>query len=85
MRELLCELEIPYLLRSTGKARWQDLGPPVLRATLFPTLPVAGRNRVELLKRAGKVQVPYLVDPNTDTAMFESDAIREYLLATYAK
>ncbi len=85
VRELLCELELPYLLRSTGKARWQDLGPPVLRATLFPSLPVAGRNRSELLKRAGRVQVPYLVDPNTGTAMFESDAIREYLLATYAK
>jgi glutathione S-transferase len=85
VRELLCELELPYLLRSTGKAKWQDLGPPVVRATLFPDLPVTGRNRVELLDRAGKVQVPYLVDPNTDTAMFESEAIREYLMATYAK
>jgi glutathione S-transferase len=84
VRELLCELELPYLLRSTGKARWQDLGPPVIRATLFPTLPVAGRTRTELLERAGKVQVPYLVDRNTGTAMFESEAIREYLLGTYA-
>jgi hypothetical protein len=32
VRELLCELELPYLLRSTGKARWQELGPPILRA-----------------------------------------------------
>jgi glutathione S-transferase len=85
VRELLSELELPYLLRSTGKARWQDLGPPALRATLFPDLPVAGRNRTELLARAGKVQVPYLVDPNTGTAMFESEAIREYLLDTYAR
>jgi glutathione S-transferase len=85
VRELLCELELPYLLRSTGKARWQDLGPPVIRATLFPDLPVAGRTRTELLERAGKVQVPYLVDPNTGAAMFESDAIRQYLLDTYAK
>lgn len=84
VRELLCELELPYLLRSTGKARWQDLGPPVLRTTLFPNLRVEGRTRTVLLEQAGKVQVPYLVDPNTDTAMFESDAIREYLLATYA-
>jgi len=85
VRELLCELELPYLLRSTGKARWQDLGPPILRATLFPTLAVEGRNRVELLQRAGRVQVPYLIDPNTGTELFESDAIRDYLLATYAK
>ena len=85
VRELLCELEIPYLLRSTGKARWQDLGPPILRATVFPALPVEGRTRTELLRRAGKVQVPYLVDPNTGAAMFESEAIRDYLSATYAK
>src|SRR5512137_1896578 len=85
VRELLSELELAYLLRSTGKARWQDLGPPGLRGTLFPDLPVAGRTRTELLRRAGKVQVPYLVDPNTGKAMFESDAIKAYLLATYAK
>ena len=85
VRELLCELELPYLLRSTGKARWQDLGPPILRAKLFPELPVVGRTRPELLQRAGKVQVPYLVDPNTGIEMFESQAIREYLLDTYAK
>jgi glutathione S-transferase len=85
VRERLCELELPYLLRNTGKARWQDLGPPILRATLFPDLPVTGRNRVELLARAGKVQVPYLVDPNTGTAMFESSAICGYLQETYAK
>jgi glutathione S-transferase len=84
VRELLSELELPYLLRSTGKARWQDLGPPGLRATLFPNLPVAGRNRIELLARTGRVQVPYLVDPNTGAAMFESAAIRDYLLKTYA-
>jgi glutathione S-transferase len=85
VRELLSELELPYLLRSTGKARWQDLGPPGLRATLFPDLPVAGRNRIELFARAGKVQVPCLVDPNTGTAMFESAAIRAYLLETYGR
>jgi glutathione S-transferase len=85
VRELLCELELPYLLRSTGKARWQDLGPPILRAKLFPELPVVGRTRPELLQRAGKVQVPYLVDPNTGIEMFESQAIRGYLLDTYAK
>ncbi len=85
VRELMCELELPYLLRSTGKARWQDLGPPILRAKLFPDLPVVGRTRPELLQRAGKVQVPYLVDSNTGVEMFESQAIREYLLDTYAK
>jgi glutathione S-transferase len=84
VRELLCELELPYLLRSTGKDGWRDLGPPIVRATLFPDLPVTGRTRTELLERAGKVQVPYLVDPNTGDAMFESAAIRDYLTETYA-
>ncbi len=37
VRELLCELEIPYLLRSMGKAGWQDLGPPAIRAYLAET------------------------------------------------
>jgi glutathione S-transferase len=85
VREVLCELELPYLLRNTGKAQWQDLGPPILRATVFPNLPVEGRTRIELLERAGKVQVPYLVDQNTGTAMFESEEIRHYLMETYAK
>jgi len=83
VRELLCELELRYVLRNAGKALWQDLGPPSLRASLFPDLPVQGRNRQALLTRAGRVQVPYLVDPNTGVEMFESTAIREYLIATY--
>jgi hypothetical protein len=68
VRELLSELEIPYLLRNTGKARWQDLGPPILRATLFPNLPVEGRNRAALLKRAGKILAPSPIDPNGGAA-----------------
>jgi glutathione S-transferase len=84
VRELMCELELPYVLRNTGKARWQDLGPPSLRARLFPDLPVEGRNRKALLERAGRVQLPYLVDPNTGVEMFESAEIRKYLLATYS-
>jgi len=30
------------------------------------------------------MMVPYLVDPNTGTEMFESADIKRYLLATYA-
>ncbi len=84
VRERLSELEIPYLLHNTGKAMAQDLGPPWVRARLFPDLPVKGRNRLALLERAGRVQVPYLVDPNTGTEMFESDQILDYLNQTYA-
>lgn len=84
VRELLCELELPYELRNTGKATIKDMGPVGLRKTLFPNLPVTGRNRIAMLKHAGKVQVPYLIDPNTNTEMFESDDIIEYLISTYA-
>jgi hypothetical protein len=35
--------------------------------------------------RSGKVMVPYLVDPNTDTQLFESAGIVAYLEKTYAK
>ena len=83
VRELLCELELPYLLRNTAKARWEDMGPPSLRRSLFPKLPVEGRNRLRLLELTGKVQVPYLVDANTRTAMYESDDIIRYLQQHY--
>ena len=84
VRERLCELELPYILRNTGKASMKDLGPPVVRKVLFPDLPVSGRNRIELMERTGKVQLPYLIDPNTNTEMFESEEIMDYLQATYA-
>lgn len=40
--------------------------------------------RDEFKALAGKMQVPYLVDPNTGTAMFESAEIVAYLEKTYA-
>jgi glutathione S-transferase len=40
--------------------------------------------REAFVARSGKMQVPYLVDPNTGVEMFESAAIIEYLQATYA-
>ena len=41
--------------------------------------------RPELVERGGKAQFPYLVDPNTDTdtEMYESNAIVAYLFETY--
>jgi glutathione S-transferase len=84
VREVLCELELPYLLRNTAKAMWKDMGPPELRARFFRQEPVQGRNRLRLLEMTGKVQVPYLVDPNTDTALYESADIIRYLEQQYA-
>ena len=36
-----------------------------------------------LLKRAGRVSIPYLVDPNTGIEMAESEDIIRYLIDTY--
>ena len=42
-------------------------------------------SRPDFEKRSGKMMVPYLVDQNTDTEMFESADIVAYLQETYAK
>jgi len=39
--------------------------------------------REQLVQIAGKMQVPYMVDPNTNTQMFESSEINAYLQRTY--
>jgi len=39
--------------------------------------------RKQLAERAGREQFPYLVDPNTSTEMYESDAIVQYLFDQY--
>lgn len=41
--------------------------------------------REDFIERSGKMQVPYLVDPNTGAEMFESADIVDYLKRTYAK
>ncbi|MGQ0619445.1 MAG: glutathione S-transferase N-terminal domain-containing protein [Panacagrimonas sp.] len=83
VREVMSELELPYLLRNFGKARWEDMGPPSVRRTLFPDLPITGRNRLRMRDITGRSQVPYLIDPNTGTAMYESADIIRYLESTY--
>ena len=42
-----------------------------------------GEGRADFVARSGKMMVPYLVDPNTGRAMFESAEIRRYLNETY--
>jgi glutathione S-transferase len=41
-------------------------------------------SRAAFARRSGKMQVPYLVDPNTGAALFESAEIVAYLERTYA-
>ena len=42
-------------------------------------------NRDLLYEKTGRFQVPYLEDPNTGIAMFESGEMVKYLLATYTE
>ena len=83
VRARLCELELPYVLRNTGKGAWRDMGPPSFRDSLFHAPMATSRNRRWLAEHTGRVQVPYLRDPNTGTEMYESDAILAYLDRTY--
>lgn len=83
VRERLCELEIPYLLRNMPKAMWEDMGPAWVKQKIFPQSPMAGRNRLALKARADWVQVPYLIDANQGVEMFESQAIVAYLNSHY--
>jgi glutathione S-transferase len=84
-RETLCELEIPYLLHNVGKTPGShaDYMPPEYRAEYMHDYMPGTENRRKFLARAGKVQVPYLIDPNTGVAMFETRKIQEYLRKTY--
>ncbi len=83
VRELLCELALPYITRNIGRTQLDDWLLPPMRAKFAPNYRPSGRNREKLLALAGTVQSPYLVDPNTGTQMGEADAIMEYLRNAY--
>ena len=85
VRARLCELELPYLLRNTGKGAWTDMGPASFRDRLFKGPQGTTRHRRWLSEHTGRVQVPYLIDPNTGTALYESQAILDYLDRSYAR
>jgi glutathione S-transferase len=85
VRETMCEYEIPYLLHNVGKTPGShaDYMPPEYRAQYMHDYTPGTENRRKMLARAGKVQVPYLIDPNTGVSMFETRKIQEYLRKTY--
>ena len=81
VRETLCELELPYHLHNVGKGRGKPTEwlPPGARKNYVATTD----NRRKLVERGGQMMVPYLVDPNTGKALYESADIQRYLLQTY--
>jgi glutathione S-transferase len=85
VRELLCELELPYFLINLGKQQRADMGPAKLRFNIGPYAPIKNSKREAFFQLHGNVQVPYLEDPNTGASLFESDAIVAYLKREYAR
>jgi glutathione S-transferase len=53
-------------------------------AHVVRNVPKGSPKRAELVRRGGKMQVPFLIDPNNATEMYESDAIVAYLEQQYA-
>ncbi|SFN61652.1 glutathione S-transferase N-terminal domain-containing protein [Marinobacter pelagius] len=83
VREKLCELEIPYTLHNLGKEHWTEIGPAKQRIKPGKYQPLPGGKRDDFFRQHGRVQVPYLEDPNTGTSMFESARILKYLEEQY--
>jgi glutathione S-transferase len=83
VRERLCELEIPYILRSMGRSTAADWLPPRVRDALQIQPEPATLNRKVLLEHAGRITVPYLVDPNAGVELGEAAAIIEHLQSRY--
>tara|TARA_R110002110_G_scaffold415561_1_gene650708 strand:- start:2169 stop:2924 length:756 start_codon:yes stop_codon:yes gene_type:complete len=84
VRELLCELEIPCILRSCGRTQLQEWLLPPLRKALNVTVNSTLENRRVMQEREGRMAIPYLYDPNTEQGMFESADILDYLKNAYA-
>lgn len=84
VREKLCELQIPFTLVNLGKQQRADMGPANARLTLKPYKPLPNTKRADFFQEHGTVMVPYIKDPNSGKAMFESADIVNYLLTEYA-
>ncbi len=94
VREKLSELEVGYINHNVAREQIQDIGVFGVRVSLsiFSAprnpenyRPVKGgkRERIKNEVMNGKLQFPYLIDPNTDTEMYESQDIIDYLEQTY--
>ncbi|MEC9439668.1 MAG: glutathione S-transferase N-terminal domain-containing protein [Myxococcota bacterium] len=83
VREVLCELELPYTLWSGGKEQIADIGPTGFRLHRGEYHPVEGGRRATMAERGIPVQFPVLIDPNTEQTIANSDRIIAYLEKTY--
>jgi glutathione S-transferase len=79
VRERLCELEVPWILRSVGRTTASDWVPPAARERFGVEARPTTVNRRALLARAGRLTVPYLVDPQAGVELGDSTAILEHV------
>ena len=84
VRERLSELEVGYVNHSVAREQIQDIGGFGVRLNIGEYQPIKGGKRDQLMNDVmPKLQFPYLIDPNTDTQMYESKDIINYLDETY--
>ena len=83
VRERLCSMEIPYILRNCGRTQLGDWLPPAVREALKIHPNDDQLNRLALQQEHGRVAIPYLYDPNTEQGIFESSVIIDYLDTQY--
>lgn len=85
VRERLCALEVGYINRNVAREKIGDIGVFGVRLNLGEYHPIKGGKRERIMNEVmhGKLQFPYLIDPNTNTEMFESQDIIDYLNETY--
>jgi len=80
-REALCSLELPYVLHNIAhgsRAKRADF------TTKYGERLSKMRRNLSSVAGEDIVKVPFLIDPNTKTEMFESADIVKYLFDTYA-
>lgn len=85
VRECLCEMEIPYIVRNCGRSELSEWLVPGVRDWLGTHPKSKLRNRVKLQKLTGRVAIPYLFDPNTQFGLYESADIIAYLKENYTR
>ncbi len=85
VREKLSELEVGYINHNVAREQIQDIGAFGFHLGFGEYQPIKGGKRDRLMNAdlQGKLLFPYLIDPNTDTQMYESQDIIDYLEYNY--
>eukprot|EP00487_Bulimina_marginata_P009730 TRINITY_DN4221_c0_g1_i1.p1 TRINITY_DN4221_c0_g1~~TRINITY_DN4221_c0_g1_i1.p1 ORF type:complete len:139 (-),score=15.76 TRINITY_DN4221_c0_g1_i1:251-667(-) len=74
VRELMSSLEIPYILKNVAVGSQQKRQEFQIRF---------GKKYPKWRQKLHLIQVPLLIDPNTEKEVFESEDIKKYLIKTY--